>query len=194
MRQVTAPTRGLAPSPIRRRLAALTVCGIPRRLPGGRSFGYKVALQSAWSFMTCTRSVTTVALAMALPFTAPADETRAVDLAAIGQQIKSNVERLQQYASTVQQSQAQLGQLHQQLHQQLLDATRPGLELCAKAQQTWQGLQQVQRIFQNGSLLLQQLSALDYYRAHVSSAQYQPLPGEASHAESRSAVHLQSHH
>ena len=139
--------------------------------------------------MTQTRLMA-AALAIALPFTAQADEPRAVDIAAIGQGIKSNLERVQQYASTVQQYQTQL----RQLHQQLVDAARPGLELCVKAQQTLEGLQQVQRIFQNGSLCLQQLADLDYYRARVSSAQYESFPGDASQTQTRSAVHLQRHH
>ena len=134
--------------------------------------------------------MTAAALAMALPFTAQADETQAVDLAAIGQGIQSNLERLQQYASTVQQTQTQLGQLHQQL----VDAARPGWELYVTAQQTWQGLQEMQRIFQDGSLYLQQLGDLAYYRAHAWSAQDQLLPGDAGLAQTGSTVHLQRHH
>jgi hypothetical protein len=140
--------------------------------------------------MTRIRFMTLAVLAMALPFTAQADDTRAVDLAALGQGLKSNLEQLQQYASAVQQCQTQLGQLHQQL----ADAARPGWELYAQAQQTWQGLQQVQRIVQDGSLCLQQLADVNYYLAHASSAQDQPLPGDASQAQTRSAVHLQRHH
>jgi conjugal transfer/entry exclusion protein len=179
----------LVPSSIRRKLAACTACGASLRLPDDRAFGYKVAPQSAWIFMTRTRLMA-AALAMALPFTAQADETRAVDLAALGQGINRNLERLQQCASTVQQCQTQL----RQLHQQLVDATRPGVELYVKAQQTWQGLQQVQRIFQDGSLYLQQLGDWGYYRARASSAQDPPLPGDGSQAQTGSAVHLQRHH
>jgi conjugal transfer/entry exclusion protein len=159
------------------------------RLPDERGLGYKVAPQSAWIFMTRTRFMM-AALAIALPFTAQADDTRAVDLAALGQGLKSNLEQLQQYASAVQQCQTQLGQLHQQL----ADAARPGWELYVQAQQTWQGLQQVQRIVQDGSLYLRELADVNYYLAHASSAQGQPLPGEASPAQTQSAVHLQRHH
>jgi P-type conjugative transfer protein TrbJ len=163
---------------------------LPLRLPDERGFGYKIAPQSAWIFMTRTRFMTAAALALALPFPAPADEPRAVDLAALGQGLKTNLEQLQQYASAVQQCQTQLGQLHQQL----ADAARPGWELYVRAQQTWQGLQQVQRIAQDGSLYLRQLADVNYYLAHTSGAQDQPLPSDASQARARSAVHLQRHH
>jgi conjugal transfer/entry exclusion protein len=126
--------------------------------------------------------MTAAALAITLPYSAQADEARVVDIAAIGQGINSNLERLQQYASTVQQYQTQLGQLHRQL----VDAAQPGLELYVKAQQTWQGLQQVQRIFENGSLYLRQLGDLNYYRAHVS--------GDANQTQATSTSHLQRHH
>ena len=109
--------------------------------------------------MTPTRFMTAAALALALPFTAPTDEPRAVDLAALGQGFKSNLEQLQQYASAVQQCQTQLGQLHQRL----ADAARPGWGLYVQAQQTWQGLQQVQRIVQDGSLYLRQFADVNYY-------------------------------
>jgi conjugal transfer/entry exclusion protein len=134
--------------------------------------------------------MTAAALALALPFTAPADEPRAVDLAALGQGLQSNLEQLQQYASAVQQCQTQLGQLHQQL----ADAARPGWALYVQAQQTWQGLQQVQRIVQDGSLYLQRLGDLNYYLAHASSAQDERLPGDASQAQTQSAMHLQRRH
>lgn len=137
--------------------------------------------------MTRTRFMT--ALALALPFTAPADEPRAVDLAALGQGLKSNLEQVQRYASAVQQCQTQLGQLHQQL----ADAARPGWELYVQAQLTWQGLQQVQRIIQDGSLCLQQLADVNCYLAHASGAQDQPPPGDAGQAQTRSAVHPQPH-
>jgi conjugal transfer/entry exclusion protein len=107
------------------------------RVPDDRDLGYKVAPQSAWIFMTRTRFMTAAALVLVLPFTAPADETRPMDLAALGQGLKSNLEQLQQYASAVRQCQTQLGQLHQQL----ADAARPGWGLYVQAQQTWQGLQ-----------------------------------------------------
>ena len=134
--------------------------------------------------------MTTAALAIALPLAAHADEPRAVDLAALGQGFKSNLEQLQQYASAVQQSQTQLSQLQQQL----ADAARPGVELYVQAQQTWQGLQQVQRIVQDGSLCLRQLAEVNYYLAHASGAQGQALADEASQAQAQSAVHLQRHH
>jgi hypothetical protein len=185
-----SPSRNARGRGVTRPALPLPIVALPLRLPDERGFGYKVVPQSAWIFMTPTRFMMAAALALALPFTAPADEPRAVDLAALGQGLKSNLERLQQYASAVQQCQTQLGQLHQQL----ADAARPGWELYVQAQQTWQGLQQAQRIVQDGSFYLQRLGDLNYYLAHASSAQDQPLSGDGSQAQTRSAVHLQRHH
>jgi hypothetical protein len=184
----TSSAAACRPAPFAESWPPLPVGALPPRLPDERDLGYKVTPQSAWIFMTRTRFMT-AALAIALPFTAPADEPRAVDLAALGQGLKSNLEQLQQYASAVQQCQTQLGQLHQQL----ADATRPGWEFYVQAQQTWQSLQQVQRIVQDGSLYLQRLGDLNYYLAHASGVQDQPLSGDASQAQPRSAAHLQRH-
>ena len=134
--------------------------------------------------------MTAAALAVALPFTAPADDTRVGNLAAVGQGLRSNLEQWQQYAAKMQQCQSQV----LQWRQQLVDAAQPGWKLCAKAQQTLQGFQEVQRIVHHGSLYLRQLGDLDYYRARASRAQDQSLAGEASEGQSQRTVHLERHH
>ena len=134
--------------------------------------------------------MTTAALTTALPFTAYPDEPRGVDVAAVGQGIKTNLEQIQQYASTVQQYQTQLGRLQQQL----ADAARPGLQLYDKAQQTVESVQQVQRIFESGSLYLRQLTDFQFYRARASSAQAQALASDAGESQGQSPGHAQKHH
>jgi P-type conjugative transfer protein TrbJ len=121
--------------------------------------------------------ITAAALVVALPFMSSGTGIPVVDVAAIGQAIKSNLEQLRQYALQVQQYQTALNSLKQQL----VDAARPELEIYAEAQNTLQSLQQVQAMFQNGSLqgYLQQFGDLNYYR-NLPPASYQPLPGNAS--------------
>jgi type IV secretion system protein TrbJ len=121
--------------------------------------------------------ITTVALIVALPFASPGTGIPVVDVSAIAQAVKSNLQQAAAYAKQVQQLQTQLRSYAEQLKQGL--GLAQAAQVWAEARDTMQQLQGVYQTYQqltsSGGLqqYLSQFRDVNYY-LNTPYSQYPP--------------------